>query len=75
MSDQPIDPTLDDIMAQCIEIELERRKMALLCLKTLEANTLSDDLCPRVKFAINQAIITAAERLGRIFRSDLLGGE
>lgn len=62
--------TPDDIMADCVSIEAERREW-LRILTPLLQHRLDDPPEPRVKYAYDMFYVALCERAARILRSDV----
>lgn len=70
MEAEPIDPTPDDVMADCVSIEAERREW-LRILTPLLQHRLDDPLDPQVKYASDMFYIALYARATRILYSDV----
>jgi hypothetical protein len=65
-----VDPTPDQIMAQCVAIESEKRKWLRGITSFLAGRSREADPSSSVQTAADQATIAAYDRVARMLRSD-----
>jgi hypothetical protein len=64
--DEPLEPTPDEMMAQCVAIEKEKR-LWLRSIQAFVAGRWNEiDTSPRVQFAADMATVAAFEAVGRL---------
>jgi hypothetical protein len=68
--DAPRDPTPDDIMAQCVAVESERRKWLKAITAFIATRSHESDPNSAVQTASDMAMIAAMDRVCRLMRSD-----
>lgn len=71
MEAEPIDPTPDDVMADCVSIEAERREWLRILTPLLQHRFDEMPPNPRVAFAYDMLYVAICERAARILRSDI----
>ncbi len=69
----PVEPTADDVMASCVEVEAERRRWLRAITPLIEAYGSEPERDPVVQAALDSLVVAAVARLKRILRSDLGG--
>jgi len=67
----PLDLTPDQMMAECVAIEAEKREWLKACRKIMAGRTHDSDPSSRVQFAADLVYVAAAERAARLLRSDM----
>lgn len=65
------DPTSDDMLAEIIDLETQKRLWLRAITPLLQMRSREDDPSGRVQLALDMMHIAACERISRILRSDL----